>query len=59
MPFLLWRQDDNGNRFLVGTFTERSQAEHRLAELARTPHKQTFWITEQCKPTLANALDQK
>lgn len=41
----LWRQDDNGNRFLVGTYGERAAAERRLAELTRTPHKQTYWIT--------------
>ena len=44
--FELWRQDDNGNRFQVGTFPDRAGAEERMAELTRTPHKQTFWITE-------------
>jgi hypothetical protein len=43
--FELWRQDDNGNRFLVGAFPDRSGAEKRLEELTRNPHKQTFWIT--------------
>ena len=43
--FEIWRQDDNGNRFLVGLFTERAGAELRLAELTRNLHKQTFWIT--------------
>lgn len=45
--FELWRQDDNGNRFLVGSYAERSAAEGRLAELSRVPHKQTYWIVEQ------------
>lgn len=47
MRFELWRQDDNGNRFLVGSYPDRSAAEERLAELTRTPHRQTYWITEQ------------
>ncbi len=44
--FDLWRQDDNGNRFLIGSFAERADAELRLAELTRALHKQTYWITE-------------
>jgi len=47
MRFELWRQDDNGNRFLIGRYAERSAAEERLAELSRVPHKQVYWITEQ------------
>jgi len=47
MRFELWRQDDNGNRFLVGSFPEQSAAEERLAELSRVLHKQTYWITAQ------------
>ena len=47
MMFRLWRQDDNGNRFLVGTFPERAGAEARLAELTRSPHKQFYWIEEE------------
>ena len=46
MTFELWRQDDNGNRFLIGIFTDRAGAESRLAELMRDPHKQFYWITE-------------
>jgi len=51
VTFELWRQDDNGNRFLVGVFTDRTGAELRLAELTLNPHKQTYWITE--KPSSA------
>jgi hypothetical protein len=42
----LWRQDDNGNRFLVEDFESRVAAEQRMAELMRTLHKQTYWISE-------------
>jgi hypothetical protein len=44
MRFELWRQDDNGNRFLVGAWPERAPAEKMLEELARHPHKQMYWI---------------
>jgi hypothetical protein len=47
MTFELWRQDDNGIRFLVDRFNERSAAEKRLAELTRCHHKQTYWIKER------------
>lgn len=42
--FELWRQDDNGNRFLVVTFNDQAAAEQRLAELTHTHHKQIYWI---------------
>lgn len=47
MTFELWRQDDNGNRFLVASYPDRSAAEERLAELSRSLHKQTYWIAVQ------------
>ena len=39
MIFELWRQDDNGNRFLVGSYASRPQAEKRLGELTLWLHK--------------------
>ena len=42
----LWRQDDNGNRFLGATFGDREAAERRLEALSRFPRKQTYWIEE-------------
>ncbi|MBT1074303.1 hypothetical protein [Geobacter grbiciae] len=44
--FELWRQDDNGNRFLVGTFPDRADAERQLTALTRVQHKQIYWIVE-------------
>ncbi len=45
--FELWRQDDNGNRFLIGVFPGRAAAEEHMAELCRNPHKQIYWIAEK------------
>lgn len=42
----LWRQDDHGQRYLVGRFATAAEAERRLAELTRIPHKQTYWMAE-------------
>jgi len=44
MPYELWRQDDNGRRFLVATFADLAAAERRMGELTRSLHKQTYWI---------------
>jgi hypothetical protein len=43
----LWRQDDNGNRFLVVIFPDRESAEDKLAVLTHCQHKQTYWISEK------------
>ena len=45
-PCELWRQDDNGQRFLVGRYSTRTTAEQQLATLSRAVHKQTYWIEE-------------
>ncbi|WP_432822118.1 hypothetical protein [Trichloromonas sp.] len=44
--FELWRQDDNGQRFMVERFACRSAAESRLVELVRRVHKQIYWVEE-------------
>lgn len=40
----LFRQDDNGARFLIGHFYSRDEAERRAAELAHGGHKQHYFI---------------
>jgi hypothetical protein len=45
--FELWRQDDHGRQYLVGRYATLDAAERRLAELTRTPHKQSYWISVQ------------
>lgn len=46
MSWQLWRQDDNGQRFLVGEFARREEAEQRLAALTASCHKQIYWLRE-------------
>lgn len=47
MNYELWRQDDNGNRFLIGCYADRNAAEAQLAGLSRVLHKQIYWIAEK------------
>lgn len=49
MPFELWRQDDHGNRFLVGVFAQGLQAEKKMRNLTRVSHKQTYWIAQSAE----------
>lgn len=42
--FQLWRQDDNGNTFLVGTFVRENEALARKSDLESGGHKQFYWI---------------
>ena len=44
----VWRQDDNGNRYLVSAHTDEVAARLRLADLeSGVVHKQTYWISEK------------
>lgn len=47
----LWRQDDNGNRFLIAEFENREAAERRMEDLSRYPHKQMYWIEGSALPS--------
>ncbi len=48
MGWQLWRQDDNGNRFLVGVYATSGLAEAKLSDLTRIQHKLTYWVIEDC-----------
>ncbi|MEY9931916.1 hypothetical protein ABH926_006565 [Catenulispora sp. GP43] len=46
--FEVWRQDDNGNRYLMTTHTDRASAEAAVAEIeAGVPHKQLYYVVER------------
>ena len=49
----LWRQDDNGQRFLIGSFASRADAEARQHQLQSGGHKQIYWIEAQA-PSINN-----
>jgi hypothetical protein len=39
----VWRQDDNGNRFVVAHHDDRAAAEVQAAQMEARGHKQTYW----------------
>ena len=44
----VWRQDDNGNRYLVSGHADEAAAQRRLADLeSGVIHKQTYWVSER------------
>ena len=46
--FEVWRQDDNGNRYLVSTHTDRDAAEDAGAGMeAGVQHKQLYYVVER------------
>lgn len=40
----LWRQDDNGNRFVIGRFATAAAAEAEQRRFEALAHKQTYWV---------------
>ena len=42
--WVVWRQDDNGNRFEVARLTSRSEADELAASMEARGHKQTYWV---------------
>lgn len=42
----LWRQDDNGHRAAIATFTGLRKGEAALRHYESLPHKQLYWLTE-------------
>ncbi|MEV4414311.1 hypothetical protein [Catellatospora sp. NPDC049609] len=46
-PWVVWRQDDNGNRFEVRRCATREQAETLAAEFEARGHKQLYWVAER------------
>ncbi|MBW3570096.1 MAG: hypothetical protein KY467_03210 [Gemmatimonadetes bacterium] len=40
----LWRQDDNGNRFLIAAFDSVRAAEAEQRRFEALGHKQTYWV---------------
>lgn len=47
----LYREDDNGVRFLIATFNSRKEAEERATDLAKGGHKQTYFVESATSET--------
>ena len=45
----VWRQDDNGNRFVVEANMTEARARSMVSELEARGHKQTYWCADQKK----------
>lgn len=43
-PHELWRQDDNGHKFLIETFPCKADAVRAMKEFETRLHKQIYWI---------------
>jgi hypothetical protein len=48
--WVVCRQDDNGNRFVVRTGLSRDEAERMTAELESHGHKQLYWVEPERPP---------
>ncbi|MET9882413.1 SPOR domain-containing protein [Streptomyces sp. NPDC006430] len=44
LPWLVIRQDDNGNRYRVGRYPTRSEAQKVVDSLEAGGHKQLYWV---------------
>jgi len=44
MPWLVIRQDDNGNRYRVGRYATRAEAQEIADSLDDTGHRQLYWV---------------
>lgn len=44
--WLLWRQDDNGHRSVLASFSALLKARNELERLESSKHKQMYWIEE-------------
>ncbi|HSA48690.1 MAG TPA: SPOR domain-containing protein [Yinghuangia sp.] len=48
----VWRQDDNGARFLIASYDTEDEARTRLARMEATGghHKQLYWTARSDRP---------
>ncbi|WP_369215617.1 SPOR domain-containing protein [Streptomyces flavofungini] len=44
LPWLVIRQDDNGNRYRVGRFATKAEAQRIADSLDERGHEQLYWI---------------
>ena len=56
MKWAVWRQDDNGNRFLVSHHATEAEAAAVARELERRGHKQIYSV-EPVEPSAGEAAE--
>ncbi|MFI9647176.1 SPOR domain-containing protein [Streptomyces sp. NPDC052040] len=44
LPWLVVRQDDNGNRYSVGRYATRAEAQKIVDSLDARGHRQLYWV---------------
>ncbi|MEU9199251.1 SPOR domain-containing protein [Streptomyces sp. NPDC048332] len=44
LPWLVIRQDDNGNRYRVGRYATQDEAQKTADKLESHGHKQLYWV---------------
>jgi hypothetical protein len=44
--WVVWRQDDNGNRYEVSRFDDRAEAQALADSLEAHRHRQLYWVAE-------------
>ncbi|MGW7818250.1 SPOR domain-containing protein [Streptomyces puniciscabiei] len=44
LPWIVIRQDDNGNRYRVGRYATRAEAQKIADSLDDRGHKQLYWV---------------
>jgi hypothetical protein len=43
-PWVVWCQDDNGNRFEVARWESRADTDAQAEMMERRGHRQTYWV---------------
>jgi cell division protein FtsN len=51
LPWLVIRQDDNGNRYRVGRYATRDEAQQIADSLDGRGHRQLYWVERMGRPT--------
>lgn len=52
LPWLVIRQDDNGNRYRVGRYATKDEAQKLADSLDDRGHKQLYWVERIGQPAL-------
>ncbi|MER5933733.1 SPOR domain-containing protein [Streptomyces sp. NPDC002054] len=54
LPWLVIRQDDNGNRYRVGRYATRAEAQKVVDSFDDRGHKQLYWVERIGQTATAN-----